>query len=413
MINRRRLRCVSCGTRVVTRTGIGHSNIQKHKFACPKCKIEIGYILDLDQEAVKFEYRDPTNAVWDDGEDEGDPMVLFYPEVMIPRNLKSPISPFIATFGNYKDIQDYQKFEATRRHYKEKYWPVFERAYVHFETGNLDLLKKEILTILPSVPDIADSEERGGWILHLSRRFFDLFVVNPQLSEPIERTVAYAVHMDAREVRRLAADYVRSGRMLALWKEIKSVRKQFLALYESLLPILMVKRYWREDQQDIKAYELSVKNFEDLKGFYIDCIETTFRLLVIGLALELIATTGKPKIKTKKGENTIWWFEQIQNGIKYTQLKQHRLFDVFEPALDLGLRNGVGHHAAHFDVVTDDIIYVKADDANLTEMRLPYTEFVGKVFDAYCAFELATVFFQWFFVAGRGKLKKGRARVKK
>jgi hypothetical protein len=184
---------------------------------------------------------------------------------MVPRNLNSPISPFIATFGNYKDIQDYQKFEATRRHYKEKHWPVLERAYVHFETGNLDLLKKEILAILPSVPDIGDSEERGGgWILQLSRRFFDLFVVNPALSEPIERTVAYAVHRDAREMRRLAADYVRSGRMLALWKEIKSVRKQFLALYESLLPILMVKRYWREDQQDIKAYELSVKNFADL-----------------------------------------------------------------------------------------------------------------------------------------------------
>jgi hypothetical protein len=412
MINRRRLRCISCGTRIVTRTGIGHSNIQKHKFACPKCKVEIGYVLDLDQEAVKFEYRDPTNAVWDDGEDENDPAVLFYPEVMIPRNLESPLSPFIATFGNYKDIQDYQKFEATRRHYKEKFWPVLERAYVHFETGNRDLLEKEMLTILPSVPDIDDSEERGGWILQLSRRFFDLFVVDPQLSVPIERTVAYAVHRDARAVRRLAADYVRSGRMLALWKEIKSVRKQFLALYESLLPMLMVKRYWREDQQEIKAYELSIKNFEDLKGFYIDCVETTFRLLVIGLALELIATTGEPKVKTKKGENTIWWFEQLQNGIKYTQLKQHRVFDVFEPALDLALRNGVGHHAAHFDVVTDDIIYVKADDAHLTEMRLPYTEFVGKVFDAYCAFELATVFFQWFFVAGRGKLKKGRTRQK-
>jgi hypothetical protein len=369
--------------------------------------------LDLGQEVPKIEYREPTNAVWDDGEDKGDTTLLFYPEVMIPRNLESPISPFIATSGNYKDIGDYQKFEATRRHYKDKYWPVFERAYVHFETGNLKLLKKEILSILPSIPEIADSEERGGWILHLSRRFFDLFVVDPKLSEPIERTVAYAVHRDAKEVRRLATDYVRSGRMLALWKEIKSVRKQFLALYESLLPILMVKRYWREDRQDIKPYELSVKNFEDLKGFYIDCVETTFRLLVIGLALELIASIGKPRIKTKKGENTIWWFEQINNGIKYTQLKQHRLFDVFEPALDLGLRNGVGHHAAHYDVVTDDIIYVKADDANLTEMRLPYTEFVEKVFDAYCAFELATVFFQWFFVAGRGKLKKGRSRAKK
>lgn len=79
---------------------------------------------------------------------------------------------------------------------------------------------------------------------------------------------------------------------------------------------------------------------------------------------------------------------------------------MFEPALAVGLRNGVGHHSAHYDVVSDEIIYVKADDANLTEIRLPYTEFVDKVFAAYCAFELATVFFQWFFVAGGGRLRK-------
>ncbi len=194
--------------------------------------------------------------------------------------------------------------------------------------------------------------------------------------------------------------------MLALWKEVKSVRKQFLVLYESLLPMLMVRRYWRDDQQNVEAYELSVKNFEDLKGLYIDCVETTFRLLVIGLALELIATTGKPTIKTKGGDKTLWWFEQIANGLKDTQLRQHRIFDLFMPALDLSLRNGVGHHSAHYDVLSDDIIYVKADDANLKEVRLPYTEFVDKVFKAYCVFELGAVFFQWFFVAGGGKLQE-------
>ncbi len=165
MINRKRLKCVSCGTRVITRTGIGHSNIQKHKFACPTCRVEIGFILDLDQEAVTIKYREPTNATWDDGEDEGDRAVLFYPEVMIPKGLASPISPFIATFGNYKDIQQYQQFEGARRQFKDKFWPVLQRAYVHFEVGNLDLLRKECEAILPSVPDITKAEDRGGWIM--------------------------------------------------------------------------------------------------------------------------------------------------------------------------------------------------------------------------------------------------------
>ena len=65
MINRKTLRCVSCGTSVTTRTGIGHATVQKHKFPCPTCKVEIGFVLNVDQEAVNLEYDEPTNAKWD------------------------------------------------------------------------------------------------------------------------------------------------------------------------------------------------------------------------------------------------------------------------------------------------------------------------------------------------------------
>src|SRR2546430_1576716 len=134
-----------------------------------------------------------------------------------------------------------------------------------------------------------------------------------------------------------------------------------MELYESLLPLLMVRRYWREDRQDIAGYELSVKNFEDLKGFYIDCVETSFRLLVIGLASILIEQTGSATIRTKKGEEDIWWFEQLNNGIKNGQLDKYPVFIPITAALDLGLRNGVGHHSAHYEVGGDEIVYVKAD----------------------------------------------------
>ncbi|HZL66353.1 MAG TPA: hypothetical protein VFC29_03385, partial [Candidatus Limnocylindrales bacterium] len=303
-----------------------------------------------------------------------------------------------------RDIQQYQSVEAARRHFKDKSWRILQRAYVHYENDNLDLLRKEAETISKSVPDLGDKEKRGGWLMSMTRFFFDFFVVDPTLAEQIERSVALAMRADEKELRDLATEYVKSGRMAALWKEIKSVRRQFLILYESMLPLLMVRRYWHQDKQDISDYELSVKNFEDLKGFYIDCVETSFRLLVVGLGVELIANTGKPVIKARTGDKAIWWFEQVANGIKDTQLKQFPLFDLITPALDLGLRNGVGHNSAHYDVTSDSIIYVKADDANLNEVRLPYTAFVDKVFKAYCAFELATGFFQWLFVAGGGKL---------
>ena len=164
-------------------------------------------------------------------------------------------------------------------------------------------------------------------------------------------------------------------------------------LYESLLPFLMVRRYWRDDCQNLDQYEVSIKNFEDLKGFYIDCAETAFRLLVVGLAFALIEDTGAPIIKTAKGDKDIWWFEQINNGIKNGQLDKFAVFKSITASLDLGLRNGVGHHSAHYDVGTDEIAYVKADDAALLETRLPYTSFVDKVFAGYCAFEQASTFF--------------------
>jgi hypothetical protein len=405
MINRKTLRCISCGTRITTRTGIGHAVVQKHKFPCPTCKVEIGYILDVGQEEPSLEYREPTNAKWDDGDGESEHMLLFYPEVMIPRNLEGFISPFVVTVGNHKDIVAYQKEEALRRNFKDKQWPVLQRVFVHFENGNLELIRKEAGALAGRIPDLDEEEKRGEWIVGMTRYFFDFFIADPQSSNQIEKSIALAYRKNEGELRGLASKYVKTGRMSALWKELKSIRREFMMLYESLLPLLMVRRYWRDDKQDIGEYQLSVKNFEDLKGLYIDTVETSFRLLVVGLAVELIATTGKPVIKTKAGGNkNIWWFEQMNNGIKGGQLDKHPVLNRITPALDLGLRNGAGHNSAHYDANSDQIVYVKGDDDNLNEVRLSYTLFVDKVFKAYCAFELLTVYFQWFFVAGGGKL---------
>jgi hypothetical protein len=405
MINRRSLRCISCGQRTITRTGIGHADIQKHKFACPGCGVEIGFVLNLDQTAVTFEYEKPINAEWNEDEDPGDPQVLFYPELMVPKQLPNGLSPFIATFGCHKDIGQYQQVEAARRLFKEKLWPTLQRAYVHLENGNLDLLKKECETLTKAggVPDFLDREERGAWVMGATRHFFDFFVIDPAKSEPVERSIAFAYRHHEVELRKLADEYVKSGRVRAIWKEVKSVRKQFIYLYESFLPLLMVRRYWKPAFQEISEYELSVKNFEDIKGFYIDAVETAFRLLVIGLGIELIVKTGKPIISTKTGDKNIWWFEQLNNGIKDGQLRKHAIFSSITPELDLALRNGVGHHAAHYDVATDEIAYAKADDASLNESRISYTGFIDKAFKAYCAFEITAGYFHWLFVAGGGR----------
>ena len=406
MINRRMIRCVSCGSLAVTRTGIGHGAKQIHKFPCPGCGVEIGFVLNLDQEAVKFDYEDPTNASWDDAAEEAEstPTVLFYPELMIPKGLQYPISPFIATFGEFKDLPAYQQEEALRRHIKEERWPVLMRVYTHFENGNLQLLEKEAATISKNPPNLNDLEERAGWVLGASGHYFGFFVAEPNSDTEIGKQAATAAVKQEPALRAFAGEYVNSGRMLALWKELKSVRKQFMELNESFLPNLSVRRNWKNPESDLAAFELSVKNFEDLKGFYIDCLETTFRFLVIGLGMVKITETGTTTIATAKGDKDIWWFEQMNNGIKNTQLDKYPVFGSVTKYLDTSLRNGVGHHSAHYIVGSDEIAYVKADDAALNEVRLPFTVFVSKVFDTYCAFERAAVFFQFLLLAGGGKL---------
>jgi len=273
MINRRQLQCVSCGTQVVTRTGIGHGTIQKHKFACPTCKVEIAFVLHLDQDTAGLKYDEPTNAAWVDGAVESPNTVLFYPELMIPRGLPHPLSPFVATSGNFKDIREYQSVEEARRQIKYKLWPIIERIYVHFENVNIQLMRKEAAELMGGkIPDLSDDENRAGWLMGATKHFFDFFVAYPQLGDGPGKASAKAVVEHEAAVRDFAAQYISSGRTAALWKEIKSVRRQFMELYESLLPLLMVRRYWREERQDITIYDLSIKNFEDLKGFYIDCV---------------------------------------------------------------------------------------------------------------------------------------------
>jgi len=54
-----------------------------------------------------------------------------------------PMSPFVATSWNLKDIKEYQGIEGGRRHIKTRVLAVLQRMYVHYENGNLDLMKKD------------------------------------------------------------------------------------------------------------------------------------------------------------------------------------------------------------------------------------------------------------------------------
>jgi len=181
---------------------------------------------------------------------------------MIPKGLPFPISPFIATHGNFIDIRDYQNVEAARREIKAKIWPVVERLYVPFENGNLELMKKDGAQLTSGkVPKLLDEDNRAGWLMATLRHFLDFFVIDPDMANGPGRIAALAFKAHEAALRNFASQYVASGRMAALWKELNSVRRQFVDLYESFMPLLMVRRYRLKERQDITKFELSVNTF--------------------------------------------------------------------------------------------------------------------------------------------------------
>ena len=361
-------------------------------------------MLHLDQERGALKYDDPTNARWDNSGIDSETALLFYPEVLVPRDTDPLISPAVLSLQNLRNVHEFQHDEEGRRTNKKTHWPILQRSYVHFENGNVELLKQECVNLTGMTPDLHSQENRAEWIVRASRALFDNFLPSPNRAQKTKKLCDQAGDKARAEVAQLAQTYVDTGRMAALWKEVKSVRSQFLVNYETLAPILMLKRYWKSHLQILDKYLLSVKDFEGLRSFYVDCVESSCKLLVIGLAMARIAQTGKPSLPTRKGERDIWWFEQLKNGLKEDHLRDPpTLRQIIEP-LDLKLRNGVGHHAAHYEANSDEIVYVVADDSALRQVRMSYTTFVSTVFHAYCAFELAIIFFERFLIAGGGRL---------
>jgi predicted RNA-binding Zn-ribbon protein involved in translation (DUF1610 family) len=127
--------CISCDSKIITRTQIGHKDVQKHSFSCPTCGVVITYILDLDQAKASLKFREPENGKWADDEDGAVKTLTFSDEIVLPTSMPDFISPHIATFGRY-DWKKYREDEGLRRLFIRDSFRVAERCRVHFERGN-------------------------------------------------------------------------------------------------------------------------------------------------------------------------------------------------------------------------------------------------------------------------------------
>jgi hypothetical protein len=404
LIVRKTLRCITCESIVITRTQLGHKLLQEHAFPCPNCGVAISFVLDLDQKKAGWSYRKPTNADWvaNEREKEAIKTITFSDEIPIPLGKDDRFSPFIATFGNFKNWEQYRLDEGLRQLWVAKAWPYCERCMIHFERKQWDLFDKESS---PSAGEVPDPATRLVRLYTAIDAGFSKFTLNTMAQQTrVLQRVTLARAIAPKLFSRLAYEYLGSGRIFRLWNEIRNVRHAFVDDYSGLQPTLQTL-YWEKGQQDSDSYKLSDNRFDDLRQLYIDCFETLCRLLVISLGLEVIIHEGQLHIPTKKGTMSLADFEALPNANKLGFLEKYPIQDLFLPVLDTKLRNGIGHNSAHYNVGSHEIFLYDSKGRDTVSNKLGYTDFCLRVLRLFAAFELATMYHHKLHLFVGGKLE--------
>lgn len=202
----------------------------------------------------------------------------------------------------------------------------------------------------------------------------------------------------------LAQSYLYYGKIAALWRQIRDVRRAMLRNYAALQPLLQVW-YWHKEHRDLSRFRMSDKRFDALRQVYIDCYETLCRLTVMVVEIEAIIHHSSLEIPTKKGSMTLEEFEAMPNGLKPGIIDKYPIADLFSPVIDNKLRNGIGHNSAHYEAKTDEMICYETKDATTMTRSIPYTEFCDRVLGLFAAFELAERYYHALHVEVGGALK--------
>src|SRR5687767_1940021 len=282
--------CVSCDSKIITRTQVGHRDMQKHSFPCPTCGVVTTFILDLDQKNVGYKFRDPPdNAKWAEDEDGAVKVLAFSDEIVVPASMPDFISPFIAISGRY-DSDKYRKDETSRQRFARQLFGYAERCRTHFERGNWALFDKES----PSDDDQVTPKSRlTSLYLFYTAAFMKFTLPTDGDRARIRQRLIYAKSADPARFEELAIYYLNSGRIASLWREIFSVRTSFIACYPFIQPLVMV-RYWKDEHKE--PVTLTDKRLNELRQLYIDCFETLCRLLVLAMGYEMIIQHGKLEV---------------------------------------------------------------------------------------------------------------------
>jgi hypothetical protein len=88
-------------------------------------------------------------------------------------------------------------------------------------------------------------------------------------------------------------------------------------------------------------------------------------------------------------------FDIKPNGAKPDILKQLAIGDIFVPFIEHNLRNGLGHHSAHYEVKSDSIQYATENQSGMKKHQISYTRFCEKVVKLYAQLEVVSIYAHW------------------
>lgn len=331
-------------------------------------------------------------------------MLSFDAHTPIPTDLPDGITPFIATVHNIENLKAYTDEERKRVQWIRDGWPYCERLMIHLERGNDDLFDKEAGTAPVDKP--RSSVERLTPLWQAMDGAFNYFTVTKRSSRSmVEQRIALSQSIDEPLFEQFAREYLASGRLSSIWQQLKTIRRKFVQYYPYLSPLVQML-YWKPVYQDLNTVRLSEKRFDELRQLYVDCYETLCKLLTIAIACEAIIHHRGLAVPTRKRQLSPWEFEALPNGQKPGILAHYPIGPLFAGVLDSKLRNGIGHHSAHFVPESDEVLYYEFDGAQKRERRMSYTLFAQRVLESFSAVELASKYVRAVLLSVKGVLQQ-------
>jgi len=303
-------------------------------------------------------------------------------------------SPFMASIGLLRDLPRFQRDQGIRYEATERFMQQIMDLRIHLENKSWTLFDKQFRS-LEIDADIRTAPERVEAVFkatELATMFFRPF--SDSNKRRVCQRIALAQSTSPQGMSDLVRYFQTRNKVQSLDNELWSIRGRWRHAYGILAPIYMAM-YWDEKKHSLDDYTLDQKRFDELKPLYVDGFETFSRMSVIAAGLEGIIAHGQAGVPSKKRLLTMEEFDLTPNGAKPDVLKGLPIGDVFTPYMDHNLRNGLGHHSAHYEVTDDSIHYVTENAKGRKEHRITYIRFCEKLVSLYSQVEIVASYSHW------------------